>query len=154
MNPLLDHRIPPPVVVLGFGALMWAAAPRSPSFVLQGPWALALAVGCALVGVGLLASGFMGFRRAGTTIDPTRPGAASSLVTGGIYRITRNPMYVGMTLVLAGWAVFLQSWWALLGPVAFVSFITVFQIRPEEQALRAKFGASFDAYAAQVRRWL
>lgn len=154
MRALLDHRIPPPVVVLVAGGLMWGAAPRSPSFVLQGPWALAVALGFALAGFGVVASGFTAFRRAGTTIDPTRPAAASSLVTGGIYRITRNPMYVGMALGLAGWVVFLQSWWALWGPVAFVAYITQFQIRPEEQALRARFGASFDAYAAQVRRWL
>ena len=76
------------------------------------------------------------------------------MVTNGIYGFTRNPMYLGLALILLGLAVFLASPWALLGPVGFVAFITRFQIRPEERALQARFGAAYTAYCARVRRWV
>ncbi|MEB0160908.1 isoprenylcysteine carboxylmethyltransferase family protein, partial [Pseudomonas sp. AH2 (2023)] len=91
--------------------------------------------------------------RSRTTVNPLRPDKAAALVSGGVYRVTRNPMYVGMMLLLVAWAVYLDSAWVLAGPVAFVAYITRFQIAPEERVLRAKF-ADFDAYAARVRRWL
>ena len=97
--------------------------------------------------------GLLAFFRRGTTINPLRPAKASALVTGGIYRITRNPMYVGMAFLLAGWAVWLGALWPFLGPVLFVAYLTRFQILPEERILRGKF-AEFDAYATRVRRWL
>jgi protein-S-isoprenylcysteine O-methyltransferase Ste14 len=76
------------------------------------------------------------------------------LVTTGIYHHTRNPMYVGLLLVLLGWVSFLCSVIALLGLVAFVIYITRFQIVPEERVLLAKFGADYAEYLARVRRWL
>jgi len=72
----------------------------------------------------------------------------------GIYRFTRNPMYVGLALVLLGWAALLSSPWALLGPLVFVLYINRFQIAPEERVLSAKFGAAYTEYIARVRRWL
>jgi protein-S-isoprenylcysteine O-methyltransferase Ste14 len=100
-------------------------------------------------GLGLLA-----FRAARTTINPMAPQRTRALVTGGVYRITRNPMYVGMALLLSAWAVALGSTWALAGPLGFMLFITRFQIRPEEQALHALFGETYAAYCRRVRRWL
>lgn len=107
----------------------------------------------AAVGAAFDVAGLVAFRRASTTINPLHPERASALVTGGVYRITRNPMYVGLAFALLAWAAYLGSPWALLGPVAFVGYITHFQIVPEERILRARF-AQFDAYAARVRRWL
>jgi len=75
------------------------------------------------------------------------------LVTGGIYRFTRNPMYVGLLLVLVAWATFLSSLWTLVGPLAFVLYITRFQIKPEESALATLFGQPYADYRAKVRRW-
>jgi len=83
-----------------------------------------------------------------------KPEKASSLVTTGIYRFTRNPMYLGLLFVLFAWAVFLASVWALLGPVAFVFYIDRFQIAPEEAILAGMFGAAYTEYKARVRRWL
>lgn len=94
------------------------------------------------------------FRRANTTVNPLKPQAASSLVTAGIYRYTRNPMYLGLLFLLVAWAVLLSSPFALLGPVAFVTYISRFQIVPEERVLAALFGAEYAAYQAGVRRWL
>ena len=83
-----------------------------------------------------------------------KPQAASSLVIVGVYKLTRNPMYLGLSLVLLGWAVFLWSAWALLGPIVFIAYISRFQIAPEERVLATLFGAEYSAYKAKVRRWL
>jgi protein-S-isoprenylcysteine O-methyltransferase Ste14 len=87
-------------------------------------------------------------------VNPLHPEATSSLVITGIYRHTRNPMYVGFAAVLLGWAAYLAAPLALLGPLTFVLYITRFQIIPEERALHAKFGPEFAAYQARVRRWI
>ena len=108
----------------------------------------------ALVGFATTAVGFLSFRRASTTIDPVRIDGASKLVTAGIYQITRNPMYVGMALMLVGVGVALGSPPSLIGPLAFVGFITRYQILPEEHALLAKFGSVYAAYRENTRRWI
>jgi len=149
----LELKIPPPVVALLVAAAMWgfslAAPPSSaPSF------RIAVALALAIVGVAFSISGAVAFRRAKTTKNPMRPQAASSLVVTGVYRFTRNPMYLGLSLVLVGWAVFLWSAGALLGPAAFVAYISRFQIAPEERVLNALFGSEYSAYKAKVSRWL
>ena len=106
------------------------------------------------LGVAVAVAGVVIFRRHGTTIDPTAPGRASALVTSGIYRVTRNPMYLGMALVLLGFAIWTGNLLALALAPVFVVAITRFQIRAEEAALRRLFGGAFDAYAAAVPRWL
>jgi protein-S-isoprenylcysteine O-methyltransferase Ste14 len=83
-----------------------------------------------------------------------KPGSASVLVDGGIYRLTRNPMYLGFLVVLLGWAIFLSKLVALLPLPAFIFYMNRFQIQPEEKALAARFGQTFIAYKARVRRWL
>ena len=151
---LLDLRVPPPIVGLLLGIGMWATSLETlpvdvPAYVRLAVAALLLTTGCAF-GLG----GVIAFRRAQTTVNPLKPETTSALVTDGVYRITRNPMYVGFLAMLVAWAVFLSSAWALLGPVMFVLYITRFQIVPEEKALRAMFGESFTSYQTRVRRWL
>jgi protein-S-isoprenylcysteine O-methyltransferase Ste14 len=87
-------------------------------------------------------------------VNPLQPDAASSLVSGGVYRWTRNPMYLGMALVLLAWAVYLSSIAALAVLPLFIVYINRFQIEPEERALEARFGAQFERYRKAVRRWL
>jgi protein-S-isoprenylcysteine O-methyltransferase Ste14 len=96
----------------------------------------------------------LAFRRANTTINPVKIEAASSIVTNGIYRYTRNPMYVGLTLLLAGWAIHIAVPFVLLGPLVFILYITRFQIIPEERVLTSKFGGEYRKYQERVRRWL
>ncbi len=151
---LLDHRIPPPVVGALLAAAMWAIAPLGPQFALSAlariiPVALLVVAGAAFDLLGLVA--FRAFR---TTVNPLRPERASALVTGGVYRVTRNPMYVGMALLLVAWAIYLSSLLPFAGPIVFVLYITRFQIEPEERVLRNMFGEAYSAYAARVRRWL
>lgn len=150
----LELKVPPPVVALAFGAAMWFAAGIGP--VLDAPFALRVGafVVIALCGGGVALAGDIEFRRARTTINPLRPEKASALVTSGIYRYTRNPMYVGLTLVVVGWAAFLASAVAMLGIAGFMLYIGRFQIAPEERILSAKFGTAYAAYTARVGRWL
>ena len=150
----LDLKIPPPLVALAVGLAMWAASYVGLQFELPQParWAGALVI--ALIGGGVSLAGVTAFRRAKTTVNPLKPQNASSLVTGGIYRFTRNPMYVGLALVLIGWAIVLQAALPLLGLPTFVLYISAFQIQPEERALTAIFGGEFTKYTQHVRRWL
>lgn len=150
----LELKIPPPVVALIVVALMWLLAHAAPTLDVPAPLRVACAAIIGLVGAAIGVAGKVGFRRAGTTANPMKPEKASALVTGGIYRLTRNPMYLSLLLLLVAWAVFLASGWALLGPPAFVLYIGRFQVAPEERALSAMFGADYAAYKSRVRRWL
>ena len=150
----LELKIPPPIVALVLGVAMWAVSRSMPSVVDGGQLRAWIAIAIALAGGGISLAGIIAFRRAKTTVNPLRPEQASSLVTGGIYRVTRNPMYVGLLLALLGWAIWLLNLWSALGPVAFIAYITRFQIKAEERALSSLFGEQYAAYAAKVRRWL
>ncbi len=150
----LELKIPPPAVAFLVGAAMWLAAEQRVSLELPFAARLFAFVVIAVAGGATALAGDLEFRRARTTINPLKPENASALVTSGIYRFTRNPMYVGLTLLLVGWAAYLCSAWSLPGPVIFVLYITRFQIVPEERVLAAKFGAAYAQYASRVRRWL
>ena len=82
------------------------------------------------------------------------PEAASAIVTVGIYRFTRNPMYLGFLLLLIAWAVFLGNIVSALMPLLFIAYMNRFQIAPEERALHARFGVPYETYLRSVRRWL
>ena len=150
----LELKIPPPLVALGTGVLMWFASSLVAPFAMPDVIRVSVALTLALSGIGFDLAGLMAFIRAKTTINPIKPAATAALVTTGLYRVTRNPMYLGMLLVLFGWAVFLSNLGALLIAPLFALYITRFQIIPEERVLAEKFGAAFMAYQSQVRRWL
>lgn len=150
----LDNRIPPPAVALIVAALMWLASRWLPATPLPHVATYAAAAILLLAGIVFAASGATTFRRAGTTLNPVRIDEASKLVTGGIYTVTRNPMYVGLTLVLCAWAFFLGCLWTLAGPLVFFAYINRFQIIPEERMLSVKFGDAYRDYCRRVRRWL
>ena len=150
----LEVKIPPPAVAVAIAVAMWGASRLAPWLELPSALRLGAAAAILLVGIGFSAGGVIAFRRAQTTLNPTKPEQASSLVRSGVYRVTRNPMYVGLLCVLVAWAVFLSSAWALLGLVTFVLYIGHFQIAPEERALVKLFGSEYADYQAKVRRWL
>ena len=149
-----EHRIPPPIVVVIFGAAMWLASRYTPHWMSDGALRPALAALIFIIGLAFGGGGLRAFVKARTTIDPDHLDAASALVTEGIFRISRNPMYVGFALLLAAWAVYLAAPWTLLGVAAFVLFIWRFQILPEERAMADKFGLAYEEYRNRVRRWL
>lgn len=150
----LELKIPPVVVVLGFGLAMWFVARAMPRFHFGFSASRFLALALVSSGVFVAALGFFSFRRAGTTVHPMKPESSSALVDSGIYRVTRNPMYLGFLFWLTGWAVYLSHPVALLLLPLFVLYMNAFQIKPEERALHALFGQKFELYRARVRRWL
>jgi protein-S-isoprenylcysteine O-methyltransferase Ste14 len=150
----LETKIPAPFVAIAIATGMWFLPQAEPALgVLGRVRVVATAVTSQLSGVIALAA-FGALWWAKTTINPIRPERASTLVTRGIYRFTRNPMYLSLLLLLTSYAIHLWSWLALAGPVAFVAYISRFQIVPEERALRSKFGSEFVEYKRQVRRWI
>ena len=150
----LELKIPPVIVVAISGWLMWVFALLLPGFGRVLPGRLAVAGLLVAAGVAVALAGVVAFRRSRTTVNPLRPETASSLVSSGIYRYTRNPMYLGMALVLLGWGVWLSNPASLIGLFAFVAYMNRFQIGPEERALAALFGEAFADYQARVRRWI
>jgi protein-S-isoprenylcysteine O-methyltransferase Ste14 len=150
----LEHKIPPPVVGLAIAAGMWAVAGLPPFLRFSDPVRYSLIAALAAIGVAIALGGVLAFRRARTTVNPLKPETSAALVSSGVYSFTRNPMYLGMVMVLIAWAVYLSSVWCLAGPLAFAWFITRFQIIPEERVLEKLFGADFSTYRKRVRRWL
>ena len=150
----LELKVPPVAVVLLAGAAMWFVSAYAPSFAWQLPYQQAMALVLAAAGFVLAVLGVVSFRRAGTTVNPTKPQATSSLVSTGIYRFSRNPRYLGFLLALVGWAVFLANALAFILVPAYVMYMNRFQITPEEKALSVMFGTEFTAYQQKVRRWV
>jgi protein-S-isoprenylcysteine O-methyltransferase Ste14 len=150
----LALKFPPLGLVVIAAAFMWIASSATPMFDVFLPAKSLLAGGLALIGALICVSGIVSFRRAKTTVNPMKPNSTSSLVTSGIYKYTRNPMYLGLVLVLLGWAVFLSNLAALALLPAFVLYIDRFQITPEEHALACLFPHAYPAYRARVRRWI
>jgi protein-S-isoprenylcysteine O-methyltransferase Ste14 len=150
----LDNRIPPPVAMLLVGAAMWAAAGARQALAFDPPLRIPLVALIALIGLWIEAAAAVSFFRARTTVNPLRPQNASRLVTEGLNRFSRNPMYVGQSALLLAWAVWLAHPAALALWPLFPLFITRFQIQPEERALAVRFGAEYASYRARVRRWL
>jgi protein-S-isoprenylcysteine O-methyltransferase Ste14 len=149
----LELRIPPVVLALLFGAAMASLAYAVPASV-SIPATLPIAGALVFTGASVALAGVGAFRRQKTTVNPFTPERSSSLVATGIYRFSRNPMYLGLLLALVGWSVYLANWVSALLLPAFVAYMNRFQIQPEEQALSERFAPEYLAYAKAVRRWL
>lgn len=150
----LELKVPPVAVV----AIVAAAMPFLPKIapVVDLPRPARAVIGLALLADGIVfaVAGVVAFRRARTTVDPLRPDGASTLVQGGVYRVTRNPMYLGFLFALLGWAFWLANPIAFAGPVLYVLYMNRFQIAPEERTLGGLFGDEYSSYRKRVRRWL
>lgn len=150
----LELKLPPLPLAAGFGVLMWAIDRWLPTQIDRSVIRTAIALTIFGFAVVVVVVAVFDFRKAKTTVDPFHPESASAIVTSGIYRFTRNPMYLGFLLALIGLAVFLGNWISALFPLIFVAYMNRFQISPEERALRARFGVPYEAYLRSVRRWL
>jgi len=150
----LELRIPPPLITLIFVIDMWILDWLIPvghfELVAKGSVSLTFLI----IGLVLPAAGVLSFRRHQTTVLPMKPEKTTALVTTGIYRLTRNPMYLGMLFILVAWGIWLGHIASLLMLPLFVWYLNRFQIKPEERALQAKFGNDFTQFCREVRRWL
>lgn len=150
----LELKVPPLVLVLVVAGAMWVASGSALRLDVPDSVRICGAVTLGLIGSAIAISGTQAFRRAKTTVNPTAPENASALVRTGIYGVTRNPMYLGMLIVLAGWSVFLACALALPVLPVFALYLGRFQIAPEERMLEKLFGEDYSDYKSKVRRWL
>ena len=151
---VLDLKVPPLALVFLVATLMWLVTWAIPTIEFELPARTLVSVSVAVAGMVITGLGVASFRRAKTTVNPMKPASSSTLVVSGIYRFTRNPMYLGFLLGLIGWAIFLSNALAFFLLPAFVAYMNRFQIEPEEKALGVLFGEQFVAYSSRVRRWL
>ena len=148
----LETKIPPPIVALIFGFLINYTKDIFPKLVIKnenifGTCFILIGLVCFLSAIGL-------FKKNQTTVTPLNPSSATKLITNGIYKYSRNPMYLGMSLVLAGISIMVNP----IGGLAFISlfilYINQFQIEPEEKAMTKLFRNEFSEYKKYVRRWI
>jgi protein-S-isoprenylcysteine O-methyltransferase Ste14 len=150
-----EVAIKPPILFLGalaLGAVLSLVIPVGPR--LASPNGLALMVGLIFVAIGfaLAAVSVRSFRRAGTTVVPGEPSTA--LVVTGPYRVTRNPIYIGLVLIYFGLAVVLTSLWVLLLLIPVLAVLQRGVVEREEAYLERQFGEAYRKYQARVPRWL
>lgn len=149
-----ELKIPPLVQLVVAALLAFALERLTPRLSLHFPGALAIACLLAAAGAGIAVAGVVAFRRGGTTVNPLDPRASTKIVRNGIYRFSRNPMYLGMLLMLAAVLVVLSNIAAALVALPlFVWYMTRFQIMPEERLLQQKFGVEYTQFLLEVRRW-
>ena len=150
----LELKVPPVVVTLLYLLCMWAISYFTPSISLQNEVKLFASLCLLFLALTSIISGVVTFSNAKTTVDPTKPTSASSLVNRGIFKLSRNPMYLGMLLILIAWTTWLASIYSLLLSLTFILYMNRFQIAPEERALTELFGDEYKQYCSNVRRWI
>ena len=150
----LELKIPPVLITSLFALLMWLVSRLTPAI----PFSPELRITFLLFFFGLGACvglvAVAAFRKEHTTVNPLTPESISSLVVSGIFRRTRNPMYLALLFALTGWGLYLANLLSLLLTIGFIFYMNRFQIQPEERALEEIFGAKFSDYKNQVRRWI
>lgn len=148
----LKNKLPPPLVTLFFAGLVYYSTALIPSVSFRWQGALALIV--LIVGLGVIATAVVTFRRLQTTVNPLQPKSASALAISGIFGYSRNPMYLGMLFILFALSVYTGAVASVLLLPSFMAYISIMQIAPEEQAMNELFGSEFTDYCSRVRRWL
>ena len=149
----MNLKVPPMVFLLLVGILMKVVANLLPfqNFSLM----MSSMIGTILAFFGIVISllGVYEFRKAKTTVDPRNPHKSEFLVRAGIYKFSRNPMYLGFLIILFGWWVILENYLEFYFIPLFVLYMNLFQIKPEEMCLSQKFGEAYTEYCNEVRRW-
>jgi protein-S-isoprenylcysteine O-methyltransferase Ste14 len=150
----LGLKVPPDVVALVVAGLMRLVSAVTPSVNVPVSYRILAALVLFVAGVVLIVAARVSFAHAGTTFSPIAPARSSRLVTTGVYRFTRNPMYLGTLLALLAVAALWSNPFSLVLSAAYVAYIDRFQIAPEERVLAGRFGQAYEAYADKVRRWV
>ncbi len=150
----LDLKLPPDLVALLVAGLMWWVSALTPAPDWPAAYRIPAALALLVAGATLIVMARIHFARAGTSFSPIAPEHSRHLVTTGVYRLSRNPMYLGTLLVLLALAAWRASPGAAIASLSFVAYMNRFQIRPEEQVLLHRFGPAYEAYRHKVRRWI
>ena len=145
-------KIPPLIQMTICCVIAIVLATYLPLYSFEAHWLVVVTVG--LAGTLFLLPAVVSFVRQNTTVNPQTPSAATTLVTNGVYGVTRNPMYVGMLLLLLSFALWIGDASAFVAVLIFFLTIDRFQIRREEESLRQIFGPAFEEYAKRVPKWL
>jgi protein-S-isoprenylcysteine O-methyltransferase Ste14 len=148
----MKNKIPPPIVTLFFGLCIYFSKDYFFSF--EYKFLGTLSYICYLIGLCILILAVNSFKKQNTTVNPIKIENASSLVTSGVFEYSRNPMYLGMALILLGLALMFNVVGGILFTLLFTIFITKFQIRSEEEVMESLFGEDFLKYKQNVRMWL
>lgn len=149
---MLDTRIPPPILALFTGVCIYFSRGWLPRF--ESDALFYAGLGCELLAVVVSLSAIFAFVRNGTTINPVKRRAATSLVTTGVFALSRNPMYLGLLLFLFGFSLQVNAAGGIPLLFLFVLYLNRFQIVPEERDLLAVFGEEYEEYMKKARRWI
>ena len=149
----MELKLPPAFVFLLFGLAMYLVAKFLPFGFFDFFGRVWLFMGLAIVGILMSIISLVQFYRAKTTVDPSKPNKASHLVVGGVYKFSRNPMYLSLLLLLLALGVALGNAFNVLVAAGFVAYMNHFQIVPEEKVLLEKFGREYKDYCILTRRW-
>jgi len=148
----MKTKIPPPIIaliciVINYLSTYLINPIKFPNIEIIGGLILLLGVATAVLATLL-------FKKDQTTVNPRNPEEATTLVTSGIFSITRNPMYLGLFLSISSTILFFGSWFGIIILMFFVWYINKFQIIPEEEAMEKLFGGKYSEYRQKVRRWI
>ena len=146
--------IPPPIYGATTLLVMWLLHKHFPIHCTTASWPVTAGLVVAAGGLVMEVVAVLSFRKLKTTINPLRPDNTTTLATKGIYTLSRNPMYLGMAIILTGTALMLRCLTPLMMPAIFCFVVTVMQILPEEKILREKFGDDYERYSETVGRWI
>ena len=148
-------RIPPPIVALIGILLIFLSKDYILILYLHPHLQNTLSLIFLIFGFVIIFSATKEFKKSDTTVNPMKPKTSTSLVTSGIFKYTRNPMYLGLTSILLASCFYFSS---LLGIIVyvplFILYITVFQIIPEEETMKGLFNDEYLDYCSKVRRWI
>ena len=148
----IKTKFPPPLVALTFGFLINYTKNIFPKIEIENK----IIFGSFMIisGLIIILSAIILFKKYQTTITPLNPSNATKLITDGIYRFSRNPMYLGLSLMLLGISIILNLTGGFFLIPLFILYLNIFQIIPEENAMVDLFKNEFLEYKKNVRRWI
>tara|TARA_B100001146_G_scaffold129934_1_gene114076 strand:+ start:834 stop:1283 length:450 start_codon:yes stop_codon:yes gene_type:complete len=149
---MLKTKIPPPIIAIAFIVILYISSLWMDRFIFEGQSIFSLFI--FILGLGCVLSASTQFRRINTTVNPLHPESASYLVVDGIFKFTRNPMYVGLCAAILAFGIYVGTWFVFILLPLFVISINYLQIVPEEVALQKLFGDEYVSYCNSVRRWI
>ena len=145
-------KIPPPILVLILATSNYFS--QNQLEIIYLPYKHSISILILLVGTLILINPVCNFIKSKTTVNPVKFVNVNKLVTSGIYKYSRNPMYLGMILIIISTSIFYLNYYSMVTPFIFHFWINRFQIKREEIFLKEKFGKEYLSYMSKSRRWI